>query len=163
MKNIITGKALAERDGYSSHRDWIMNKSMTLVKTGQAKAAWNGLESKSSVPAIINHGRWMVLCPACRGVEYVDPDEKIFYCFSCGNAWIGGQALTVIFPDHRKEIEVEILKREVVEKGGITEMQKAFYATAKDPELPRNWEPGRTLDELIKENMKMEANHGSNA
>jgi hypothetical protein len=66
-----------------------------------------------SVPAEINHGRWMVRCPACPGAEEADPEQPIFYCLSCGNADNGGHVMAVEFPKDREEIERLLLAREI--------------------------------------------------
>jgi hypothetical protein len=56
------------------------------------------------VKARIDWGRWIADCE-CGGAEYVDPDETIFFCMSCGNKVTNGRARNVIFPVNIKEVE----------------------------------------------------------
>ena len=86
------------------------------------------------VYAEVNHGRWIVNCPFCPGAEFADPEDKRFYCLSCGNEDVEGQWLKVKWPQTRNKIEIELLKR--------------------SRERNRNWRPGETVKDLIRENVR---------
>jgi hypothetical protein len=90
------------------------------------------------VRAEINHGRWLVRCPFCSGAEEANPGEPVFYCLSCGNADFSGRVMLVAFPDERGAIEAALLRREMGN---------------------RNWSPGESLADLVREN----AEHGVSA
>jgi len=106
----------------------------------QAGAMWLPFKVsvQGAVKAEINHGRWIVRCPACSGAEEADPGEPIFYCLSCGNDENGGHVMQVVFPDDRAAIEAALLRREMGN---------------------RNWAPGESLSDLEMEN----AEHGLGA
>ncbi len=117
-----------------------LKSGMQLLRWFQGQARVIGFPFKASVngsvDAEINHGRWIVRCPACAGAEEVDPDEPVFYCLSCGNADVGGHVMMAVFPDDRGEIEAALLKR--LDIG------------------TRNWNTNESLEDLEAEN----AGHG---
>ena len=61
------------------------------------------------VNARIDWGRWIADCE-CGGAEYVDPNEPLFFCMSCGNKITSGRARKVIFPKNIDEIETKTMK-----------------------------------------------------
>lgn len=156
MTKFIDGKILARQNGCSTHREWIVKTSTEYFRKNMLKAPWNGQIADSSVNARIDFGRWVADCQECGGTEYVDVDEKIFFCFSCGNAAINGKALKVIFPENMDEIESELLQRKVVsgkEANDIvnTMMSKPMYAG-----LGRSWNPGETVADLAEQRRRKE-------
>lgn len=86
---------------------------------------------KPKAIVVVNHGRWLVSCPFCAGAERADPDDKRFYCLSCGNKAVGNKWIPVKWPTTRVAIEAELVKRPV--------------------ENTRNWRPGETVAQLAKE------------
>jgi len=63
--------------------------------------------------AYVDFGRWLANCPhRCGGAEMVSEVYPFFYCLSCGG---DGTWWPVVFPDNARRIEVELLKRKVVE------------------------------------------------
>ncbi len=82
------------------------------------------------VYAEINHGRWIVKCPWCAGAELADKQDKRFFCLSCFNSKISGKYAKVEFPDEIKQIEKELLKRDIKNQ---------------------NWLPGEILEQLKSE------------
>ena len=84
-----------------------------------------------ALPAMVNHGRWIVKCPTCNGAELVDPDMPIFFCYSCGNESNGGHVYPVSFPQNWREIEAALIDR---------------------PPANQNWLPGETIEDLRNEN-----------
>ena len=84
--------------------------------------------------ASVDFGRWLADCPDCNGAEYVDPDEPVFFCLSCGNEDNNHQARPVVFPEDKKDIESDLLKQPVKRKSG-------FMAFPQDGKTPRSWRP----------------------
>lgn len=112
------------------------------------------------VMARIWQGQWIADCE-CRGASFVDPDEPIFFCFSCGNRAQGGWVRSVIFPEQREAIEALVLERPVDDMAGLTDNERAGMAKAllsvevqqTDGEvslmpLTRSWRPGETVEDL---------------
>lgn len=148
---IVGGKELAIRDGFTSHRDWILAKSIELFNKKQLSKPWAGVVSTSTALAKIDFGRWLATCPACGGSEYVDPDEKLFFCFACGNKWAGGQALTVVFPRNKADIEKALLDRPVVVPETDDPLNRAMMSSPELPRLGRSWNPDETVKVLRKQ------------
>lgn len=77
------------------------------------------------VPAIVNYGRWLAVCPdpTCGGAEDVWREgPHLFLCLSCGNRAAGGGWLPVLMP-------------EPTDRDLIEEMLAAL------PLHERNWQP----------------------
>lgn len=146
MKEKITdAKDNAGRSGYKSHVEWIDKMSANMAKRNVIKHKFIGKVSGDPIYARIDFGRWIADCE-CGGAEYVSPDEPVFFCMSCGNEDTKGDARPVVFPEEneRKMIEAELVKRKVRRRRGlIDEPDKG--------ELPRSWNPGETIDDLIME------------
>ena len=86
-------------------------------------------EADGQVFAFAEHGRWMAKCPhRCGGAEMVSEVYPFFFCLSCGG---DGTWWPVVFPDNIRAIEVELLKRKIVEGWA--------------------WLPGESLDALRRE------------
>lgn len=88
---------------------------------------------REPVPAVINHGRWLVGCPHCNTGIDVDPDWQLGVCFGCGGIYVA-----VMLPTNRAEIEALLVQR---------------------PRTAQNWTPGETVEDLVRDN----ARHGVTA
>ncbi|KKN16962.1 hypothetical protein LCGC14_0970790 [marine sediment metagenome] len=88
-----------------------------------------GVADVAPLKARVNHGRWLVDCE-CAGAELAF-EEGLFICLSCFNLEHGHKYRPVIFPKHRKAIELALMSRPVVN---------------------RNWEPGESLAFLKADN-----------
>ena len=144
MDKIYTGNDKAHEIGYDSLR------SMIYDLARQRGFKLTGKISRDKVKARIDFGRWIADCP-CGGAGYVDPDDPIFWCGSCGNEKHHGDFLTVVFPKNREEIENEILARPVrllPEKMLSGPTQGAMNSIPVLPGLPRSWNPGESVEEL---------------
>lgn len=98
--NIITAKTIALKDRCGSVREWIQKAaSRRRMKLSFALA-------EKPVIARIDHGRWLADCE-CNGAEYVDPNEPIFFCLSCGNTEYQGRMRPVIFPAPETRAKIE--------------------------------------------------------
>lgn len=82
-----------------------------------------------ALPAIHNHGRWIVGCPFCKSAEKA-ADE--FMCSNCHNEAVAWKPMPVAWPKNQKEIEKLLMER---------------------PEIKtRNWSPTETIQDLAREN-----------
>lgn len=61
-------------------------------------------ETTEPVPAIVNKGNWIVVCPKCGGAEYAW-EEGWFFCCSCKNSYMGHKYRKLVFPNNRARIE----------------------------------------------------------
>jgi len=97
---ITTAKTIANKDNCKTTFEWLQKAAL---RKGLKLSKQIG---KSPVTARIDHGRWIADCE-CKGAEYVDPVEPIFFCLSCMNANHGGLLRPVVFPPYkiRKKIE----------------------------------------------------------
>ncbi len=136
MDKVITAKDLADREGYLSVRERIdklatrFNRKLVLDRV-----------AGNPVYARIDFGRWIADCE-CGGAEYVDPDEPLFFCLSCGNLSTSGRAREVIFPDNRPEIEKAVMNRKV-KPGAGDKIEQQFNAVPIGQ--PRSWSRGEKL------------------
>lgn len=131
MDKVITAKDLANREGCGS-----VGERIQKLATRFNRKFVSDRTAGNPVHARIDFGRWIADCE-CGGAEYVDPDEPIFFCLSCGNAATSGRAREVIFPDDRNKIEKEVMSRKVkLGTGDVIEQQ----FNAIPAEQPRSWE-----------------------
>src|SRR3990172_3669983 len=140
MIKIINGSDVARENNCSGHREFI-NK-LPNIRHGISR--WNGkVTKKDPVYARVDFGRWLAYC-GCGGAEYVDPTDKIFFCFSFCNSGHAGEAREVIFPNDIAGIEAALLERPVIERIGKTDSQKAMHSVPALAMLARSWNPGET-------------------
>ena len=83
--------------------------------------------------AYINWGRWVVDC-ACYSAELLEdyPDEVV--CHACGTA------ISMEYPENTSEIEAVLSVRPPVRIG------------SQWAKMHENWEPGETIEDLLREN-----------
>jgi hypothetical protein len=146
---LITAKDVVAPAGFKTQRDWIA--FLSQQQRHQLDTPFTGKVQGDPVRARIDFGRWIADCE-CGGAEYVDPEELIFYCFSCGNRRNGGHARPVSFPPNRDEIETIVLERPVDDARGRNKVERALLAKPLAPGLSRSWNPGETLGELRAQN-----------
>jgi hypothetical protein len=148
MNKIFTAKDYAKRDRAPNTKAWIRT-----IAEKKKHVIDDTVSGGNSVYAEINAGRWIAKCPDCNGAEAVDPDERVFYCLSCGNERVGGKHRKVVFPKNWKAIEKEILKRPVKVRPGRDPIAQAF--TAIPDKLPRAWTTDETLEDIQKQNKEV--------
>ena len=162
MDKIITAKDYAAREGAKTIKERIRRISNEMVRRNILDTPFDDSEVVGKpVNAEINWGQWIAKCE-CGGAEAVDPDEPIFYCFSCGNYANHGKPRPVIFPDQKErgKIEREILKRPVkisrgthmIERLTTAEPQVFDMVDGKLMPLSRSWVPGETAKDIVKQN-----------
>ena len=142
MNRLITAQDIAARDSQPSVKEWIRITSIQLKLKGALKRTFDGSMAGPPVYALVSNGRWVAMCdePGCRGCEYVDPQEKVFFCLSCGNR-NSGKGRPVIFPPDREDIEAALLERVMVPIGSGDAVMKTFNARPLDPHLRQDWVP----------------------
>jgi len=92
-----------------------------------------GVDDKAKpLVAIVNQGRWLVICPDCGGAEYAW-EEKYMMCMSCFNSKVGHRFRPFVFPSQRDQIEELLVSR---------------------PLPNRNWTLGETVADLERENQE---------
>jgi hypothetical protein len=161
MDKIITALDYAKQNGCKTVREHLEKIQAKMKK--RYDTPLTGTPKGKPVAAEINFGRWIARCPDCNGAEDVDPNEPIFYCFSCGNFSNNGRPRSVIFPPtkERKAIEAEILKRPVKIRGGANELERMVNAVPEvvtdEGILSRSWLPGETVDEIKRQNKPLKA------
>ncbi len=163
LDRIITAKDYCKREGVSSVKERIQKmQKNTLQKKGIAIPIQFDKLSPLPVHARIELGQWCADCE-CGGVEFVDADEPIFFCFGCGNHRVAGALRPVVFPgvEERKEIERLVLERPVDERRGLDDTERAHMATAviyvdmpdgRSLPLTRTWNAGEPISSLVMEN-----------
>lgn len=155
----ITSRHYAQQMGCESSMERIMKmrEAIHLSKHIILHIQANKIAS-DPVCGFIENGQWIARCE-CGGCEFVDPDEPVFFCFSCCNRAYNGMIRNVKFPDYetRQEIERLLLLRPVDDIRGITDLERAGLARAlivvqidEDATMPltRSWNVGETLDDL---------------
>ncbi len=84
-----------------------------------------------------NNGRWVIECPARRGGALLASNrDRYFICPNCGS---DGGFYDVEFPDDRADIEEVLLRRPAVNSLSASH---------------RNWRPGETVSDLVRENQE---------
>lgn len=157
---IITARHYAEREGAADVRGRILKMQEQYRMRGIVlKVLDIDKPSGNAVNARIWQGQWVADCE-CTGVEFVEPTEPIFYCFSCGNRENGNRVRPVMFPENYAEIEAAILARPVNDRKGITDLERAGLAQAavvvdvdgSQFPLVRSWDFDETLEEVLEQN-----------
>ena len=160
MNKIYTAHDAAHRDGFDSSRDRIFKLFKKMTSRRRLDIKLRKEVDGEPVLARIDFGRWCASCE-CNGSEYVDPDDPIFYCFSCGNYANGGKLRPVVFPDDREALEEAILERPVKIRKGLSPIDRAMNAQpqinveltdGRVVALSRSWEPGETLADIKDQN-----------
>lgn len=116
-------------------------KSMHLPPLKAVKISQEG-----SLSARVNHGRWIVDCPVCKGAEYVFKSRLLMLCQNCRNDSTD-EFRQVVLPQEVDEIEAALCKR-----------PEQSYAFGRRCYPHRNWEVGQTVADLERENKE----HGVN-
>ena len=126
--------------------------------SGQLETLWTGEVNVAAEPALakVDFGRWIADCPDpdCLGAEYVEPDERLFFCFNCGNVLINGDARQVKFPEAevRQQIEKVLIERPVKERRGPNVLAQAMNVGLVAPGFSRSWDPHETVEDLYEQN-----------
>lgn len=157
---IITAKDYSRIEGADGS---VIGRLQKMQQRGRARNRFVKIEFDvrgKALNAEINQGAWVAMCE-CGGVEFVDPDEPIFFCWDCVNRSNGGHVRPVLFPENRQEIEAAVLEREVDDVRGITDADRAFSARPlvsilddKGNLYPatRSWVPGESAEQLREQN-----------
>lgn len=87
---------------------------------------------KPPLKARVNESRWIVDCPDCPAVVFAPHESGLMICLHCWNSRDEFKWRRVEYPDERSEIEA-VLSRRFLEKH-------------------RNWSPGESVADLVREN-----------
>lgn len=154
---IITAKHYARQEGAASVKERILKLRSKIYRERNIAIQIEGIDKPMGAPvyARIWQGAWIADCE-CRGAEFVDPEEKIFFCFSCANRSNGHRPRPVVFPEDWQEIERLLLERPVDDTAGLTDLERAGMArpliaietAGGTAALTRSWRPGETVADL---------------
>lgn len=174
-------RIISAKDYGGSARAYIRKQQQALHRGRGIAVTIKELDAEPTglpVYARIWQGQWIADCE-CNGACFVDPDEPVFFCFSCGNRANDHKPRPVIFPATLERLEIErlLLERPVDDLAGLTDMERAGMAkpmvyveleidtVSPDPggemfpaaprtitvPLTRSWEPRQTIEDLHKE------------
>jgi hypothetical protein len=163
MDRIITAQDYSKDEGADGTARGRIKKMQELHRNRGAVVNIEWAVEGAPVVAQINQGAWIAKCE-CGGAEFVLPTEPIFFCWGCCNRKNGSKLRPVTFPKNHREIEDEVLKREVDDQRGITDKDRAYNARPlvvfadENGEHPasRSWVPGETVATLRKQNKLVE-------
>jgi hypothetical protein len=156
LNYIITAKHYAKKEGAATVKERILRRVQKLNLKCLGIAEPKG----DSVKAFVDFGQWIAKC-SCGGYEFVDYNEPIFYCFSCGNRKNDNWVRPVEFPDMEKikEIESLLLQRPVNDEQGLTDEDRAYRAipliTTSKGALSRSWNSDETIEDLKEQNKEI--------
>ncbi|RJP53631.1 MAG: hypothetical protein C4583_04395 [Anaerolineaceae bacterium] len=167
MDRIIQAKDYAQREGARSVVERIARLSAQMVRRRLLDTPFvGGAPAGTPVLAEVGDGQWRARCE-CGGLEAVDVDEPIFYCFNCGNFKTKGRPRAVVFPPREmmEEIERLLLDRPMIEAGGTNEIDRmlmklpalAGMVDGAPVVMRRSWKHDETVDDLRRQNGMMEA------
>lgn len=159
MDRIIQARDYARREGARNVTERIARMSAQLAARRLLDTPFiGGAPVGEPVKAEVNHGQWVARCE-CGGVESVDQNEPIFYCFNCGNRRVAGRPRAVVFPLDVEEIERVLLERPMEDGGGANEIDRVFLAhplvgvvDGTPVVMHRSWTPDETVDDLRRQN-----------
>lgn len=167
INRLITAKDYCVRDGVETVRARILKLHAKIQRKAKVPLAIKiDVLSPRPVKARIELGQVIADCE-CGGAEFVDKDEPIFYCLECFNRRDGGALRPVEFPDEAMWAEITrlVLLRPVNDVRGKDEADRAAGAQAviyleqadgRHLPLTRTWNPGETIEDLLKENEAIE-------
>jgi len=91
-----------------------------------------GVNPEATVPAYLNHARWVVDCPDCHNAQLACRTDHRFLCNECGNIAVGKLWRPVEWPNNVAAIESMLNGR---------------------PRENQNWEPGEQVVMLAIDNL----------
>lgn len=171
---IVTAKHMAAMEGAPDVKGRILKWRERLFKLKSIAVQIKDIDRPRGAPVLarIELGRWIADCE-CGGAEFVDPDEPIFFCFSCGNRANDNVPRPVTFPPpaERQVIEQLVLQRPVDDLRGLSDSERAAGARAlimvevgaaeDEPKrllpLTRSWDPHETIEDLAGQNEPIKA------
>ena len=165
---IVTAKHIAAMEGAPDVKGRILKLRERLFKLKSVAVQIKDIDRPRGAPVLarIELGQWIADCE-CGGAEFVDHEEPIFFCFSCGNRANDNVPRPVTFPPpaERQIIEQLVLQRPVDDLRGLSDSERAAGARAlimvevgaeDEPKrllpLTRSWDPHETIEDLVGQN-----------
>jgi len=129
---MTTDRIITAKDYGGSAREYIKKQQRTLLLRKGVSVTIKDMDKQpvgKPVYARIWKSQWIADCE-CKGASFVDPDEPVFFCFSCGNFAHGSKLRPVVFPPEaeRKEIERLLLERPQEIRAGLTDLERVAMA-----------------------------------
>lgn len=166
---IVTAKHYSTAEGADGTVRGRISKMIADIRQRRGVVVSADLDNVSGDPVIarIWQGQWIADCE-CRGAQFVDPSEPIFFCTDCLNRLNNGRARPVAFPAEAERMEIEklILARPVNDVRGVTDLERAGGAQpvifveiepGNVQPLRRDWLPSETVEDLRAQNAPVEA------
>lgn len=140
-----------------------MNLTAKMEQSGALEKAWDGRVEKTKADqpdllAEIEQSRWLAQCPYCASYEGVAPEEKIFFCMTCGMSENDYAALPVVFPepDMIAKIQAALVERPVLFIPAGSRYERvvrqsplvSVFVDGVPRGLGRNWKPNQTVEDL---------------
>jgi hypothetical protein len=134
---------------YAEKQDWACDSALPVMWSAAQRAVWKfsqqsperkqdiinsvGVALDAKALAFVNAARWIVACPfdGCSSAQDASFLDQRYWCIDCANRAVGGQWITVVWPDNIAEIESTLELR---------------------PTGARHWLPGETMQDLIDQN-----------
>lgn len=162
VNRIITAKDYCKREGATTIRERIRKRLSALRRKNILLVCDYERVTGRVVYARIELGQWCANCE-CGGVEFVDHEDPIFYCMSCGNRADSGALRPVLFPEPAVRVEIErlVLERPVDDLRGLDDADRAAFSkpviyiekeNGRLLGLTRSWDPHESVEDLTKEN-----------
>lgn len=149
MDKIFDGEDKAKELGYLNYVDMVLE--LASIKNKQIS---NEAIKNNPVYARIDFGRWLADCE-CGAANYISRSNlNFYYCVTCGNIMTNGKVRSVVMPDNFQEIEIELLRRKVFNKFGLSGTNGAMNSIGP---ISRSWSPGETIEMLIAQREMTEA------
>jgi hypothetical protein len=159
MANVTAiNRIISAKDYGGSAKGYIRRWQLQKMREGMP-ILLRGLDEPPVGPplqAVVWQGQWIVRTDCCNSASFVDPDEPIFYCFSCANRAWDHRPRPVTFPPEAERLEIErlLLERPVNDVAGLTDMERAgmarpvLYVEREEDEVVFAETPGEILSLL---------------
>jgi len=167
VNRLITAKDYCVRESAANVKERIAKRHARMTRKLKVPLPLKlDVTSPRPVKARIELGQVIADCE-CGCAEFVDMDEPVFFCFECFNRRDGGALRPVVFPDPETWAEITrlVMLRPVDDLRGMDDADRAAGAKAviylEQPDgrhlpLTRTWNPGETIEDLLKENEAIE-------
>lgn len=142
MSNLVTAET------FYDEKDGVKLSDTSLVSTPALWCNWHYTPVNDRVApadgvadvvahAFVNGGKWRVRCPFCSSSQIASETDRRFYCIGgeggCQNFGCGHKPVPVTWPEPNVQVQLEA-------------------ALLVRPQIFQNWEPGETVEDMLREN-----------